>query len=240
MRTILIFFFLSTIFSAQENKNIVSTIYNSFNYQGGNLQFFRDAHEIIVKKKLRPCENKNELYMAKIIVYPDSTIKLVEEEDPGKIEKNKCAYELAKTIIRYSSSYWEPIEIDGEKKETMAGVNIFPDVLFEKYNLNYDALNYYKSAEFPGGIEAFKQKIRKNVNLNGLVWDFNDKLILRFTIDENGNATDFRITSLSFNKEVEQRYLSALSSIKDKWKPAKLHNLNVTSYIGFPISLELI
>ncbi|KGT10337.1 hypothetical protein NV63_00210 [Elizabethkingia anophelis] len=120
----------------------------------------------MLRKKLRPCENKNELYMAKIIVYPDSTIKTCgRRKIQEKIEKNKCAYELAKTIIRYSSSYWEPIEIDGEKKETMAGVNIFPDALFEKYNLNYDALNYYKSAEFPGGIEAFKQKDQKKMSI---------------------------------------------------------------------------
>ncbi|MDV3774955.1 hypothetical protein CMU14_17950 [Elizabethkingia anophelis] len=240
MRISFILLFLGVFFSAQENKNIVSTIYNSFNYQGGNVQFFRDAHEVIVKKKIQPCANKNELYMAKIIVYPDSTIKLVEEENPEKIEKNKCAYELAKTIIKYTGGYWEPIEIDGEKKEAMAGVNIFPDALFEKYNLNYNALSYYIPAEFPGGIEVFKKKIKQNVNLNGLTWDFNEKLVLRFTIDENGNAIDFKITSLSFNKEVEQRYMSALKSIKDKWKPATLHGINVTSYIGFPISLELI
>ena len=68
-------------------------------YNGGNIQFYKELHQLILDKKIQPCENKNELYNVKFVVYPDATIKFVKEENPEKAEKNKCAFDLTRRLL---------------------------------------------------------------------------------------------------------------------------------------------
>jgi hypothetical protein len=49
-------------------------------YDGGPVQFYKDFHQILIDKGLKPCENKNEFHMLKLVVYEDASVKYVKDE----------------------------------------------------------------------------------------------------------------------------------------------------------------
>lgn len=242
MKKILLFTLFGSLFFAQQKENI-SAIYEEYpeeqnDYNGGNVQFYKELHQLIVDKNIQPCENKNELYSVKFVVYPDATIKFVKEEYPEKAEKNKCAFELTRTLFKYLDG-WKPAEVDGQKVAAITSMIIFPDALFDKYTEGYDAVNYYgPPAEFPGGVGAFRKKFMLNTNVRGFDWNQKATLVMYFTIDENGNAVDFKMNPGSGNKAFDEMLIQAAKWVKGKWKPATLHGVNIKTGFRFPIVLS--
>lgn len=62
---------LISLFSTE----ITAQVYESYprgqeSYIGGNAQFYKDFHQIIIDQDFKPCENKNELYSLDLVVYP--------------------------------------------------------------------------------------------------------------------------------------------------------------------------
>lgn len=171
------------------------------------------------------------------MVYPDATIKFVKEENLEKAEKNKCAFDLTRRLFKYLDG-WKPAEVDGQKVAAITGMIIFPDALFDKYVEGYDAVNYYgPPAEFPGGVQAFRKKFMQNVNASRFNWNQEATLIMRFTVDESGKTTDFKMDPGSGNVEFDDMLIQAAKWVKDKWKPATLHGVNIKTGFRFPITL---
>ncbi|WMC07332.1 MAG: hypothetical protein PQ275_19510 [Elizabethkingia anophelis] len=242
MKKILLFTLLGSLFFAQQKEEAAPVIYENYpkghsDYNGGNIQFYKELHQLILDKKIQPCENKNELYNVKFVVYPDATIKFVKEENPEKAEKNKCAFDLTRRLFKYLDG-WKPAEVDGQKVAAITGMIIFPDALFDKYVESYDAVNYYgPPAEFPGGVQAFRKKFMQNVNASRFNWNQGATLIMRFTVDESGKTTDFKMDPGSGNVEFDDMLIQAAKWVKDKWKPATLHGVNIKTGFRFPITL---
>ena len=82
----------SDLYFCTAKEEAAPVIYENYpkgqsDYNGGNIQFYKELHQLILDKKIQPCENKNELYNVKFVVYPDATIKFVKEENPEKQRK---------------------------------------------------------------------------------------------------------------------------------------------------------
>ncbi|MBO6184956.1 MAG: energy transducer TonB [Chryseobacterium sp.] len=93
-------------------------------------------------------------------------------------------------------------------------------------------------AQFPGGINTFRNNILKlfnnsKINTTGLV-----KSEIHLIISEDGTVTDINIigNNKSFNKELE-RVIKRLS--KTKWEPAKIDGKPVKFRFKLPIALDL-
>lgn len=93
-------------------------------------------------------------------------------------------------------------------------------------------------AQFPGGINAFRNNIlqlfnNSKIHTTGLV-----KSEIHLIISEDGTVTDINIigNNKSFNKELE-RVIKRLS--KTKWEPAKIDGKPVKFRFKLPIALHI-
>lgn len=91
---IIISLLISNLWNAQVLENYPK---NQDFYKGGIEKFYQDFQNVLVEKQLKPCENKNEIVVFSVIVYPDATIKYVKQLDEGVLNANKCTFDLAKT-----------------------------------------------------------------------------------------------------------------------------------------------
>ncbi|MFP3592229.1 energy transducer TonB [Chryseobacterium sp. SIMBA_038] len=206
-------------------------------YKGGNKQFYKDFHDILVEKNIKPCENKNEYYAIDVAIYPDSTIKFVKDDDTLSIQKNKCAYEVTREVFKYLKG-WNPLVVDEKQYTAISRHMIFPDYLFEKYKEDYDIKDYYKLPEFiDGGINGFRQKLTKVFNSSAIKSGY-FQVVVTFEIDENGNMEKPYLTKESENKSFNKEALNSVGRIKGKWKPATLHGIPIRSKFNLPLTMS--
>lgn len=93
------------------------------------------------------------------------------------------------------------------------------------------------SADFMGGINAFRNKVVSNFDTSAMEGTGElVKTTVVFIVEKDGTISDVKATGLNaaFNKEAEK----AIKSVKSKWIPAKLDSENVRSYFKFPISMQ--
>jgi hypothetical protein len=93
-----------------------------------------------------------------------------------------------------------------------------------------------KPAEFPGGINVFRQKLLKNFKFRNIASKTSEKCELTFVIERDGTLTDIKAsgTNDSFNKEA----IRAVSKIKGKWIPATINGQKVRSRFRVPLNIN--
>lgn len=204
-------------------------------YEGGEVQFYKDFHQILIDKKLTPCENKNELFTLKLVVYEDATIKYVKSDlSPEAMVNNKCAFNLGRDVLKYMDK-WKPAVFEGVKKPTITEFIVYPDALFDKYKEGYTAKNFAETATFPGGINAFRQEVAKNIDLNGFIWKEPFKLVVRFVVNGEGKLEDVELAESSGFAMFDERVLDGFKKVKKKWKPATIHREPVKYRFMLPL-----
>jgi len=170
---------VSIILSAQVAQPLYYYPHGHEPYEGGDKEFYKDFHQILVDNKMEPCENKNELYLLKVIVTEEGSVKYLKDEmNSGMAEKNKCAYNLGLQVLKYMDK-WKPLEIDGVKKQGVASYHIFPDALFENYKEGYSVESEPALLEgLPDGINKFRSEVVKR-----LIWMvFNGNRVSRWSL----------------------------------------------------------
>ncbi|MBK1894932.1 energy transducer TonB [Chryseobacterium paridis] len=213
-------------------------------YEGGDVQFYKDFHQILKDKGLKPCENKNEVHILKLVVFEDASIKyVIDELNPDSTIKSKCAFELSLEVLKYMDK-WKPAVLDNVKKPALTRFIIFPDALFDKYKEGYVAENFEEIAGFgkkegmPGGINAFRAEVVKNIDLRGFVWNKAFQLVVTFVINREGKLVDLQLVESSGNKEFDERILDGIRSIRKKWTPATIHGEPVNYRFRLPLSFS--
>lgn len=53
-------------------------------YEGGRKGLFEDIQQVVVKNNIKPCEKTEALFM-RFIVYPDSKVKYVADDDTNAV-----------------------------------------------------------------------------------------------------------------------------------------------------------
>ncbi|MFL9834088.1 energy transducer TonB [Chryseobacterium terrae] len=93
-----------------------------------------------------------------------------------------------------------------------------------------------KLAEFPGGINVFRQKFAKNFKEKNVISKGKEKCELTFVIERDGTLTDIKAsgTNESFNKEA----IRAASKIKGKWNPATIDGQKVRCRFRVPLNIN--
>lgn len=207
-------------------------------YKGGRKEFYKQFHNLLIKKNLKPCENKDELYSLEVVVYPDSTIKFV-KQDSAKFVDTKCAYELTRIVLKDMKD-WSPAIIEGKNYPTLAKIAIYPDDLFENYVDSYLPEMYYKMAEYEGGINAFRKKVANNIDVSRFRPKnyTNFKLEVTFVINKEGQIEDAKLVKKTDNSEFNEMVLDAIKSIKKKWKPATMHDKPVKFNFRLPLTFN--
>ena len=231
----ILFLFLFGIIDAQILEQYPS---NQTDYVGGNVQFYKDFNKILKEKKLQPCENKNENFSFKIVVYPDNTIKYVKEDDSSVLEKNKCAFDLTREVAKYLKG-WNPAIVDGKKVAALTSFWIFPNELFGELKDGYNPVNDLEMAMYDGGINNFRKKVFQSINLSRYTFNGTFRLEVTFIIERDGKMSDVILAQSTGLKEFDEMVIDGISRIKNKWKPANIHGIPVRSRFRLPLAFSM-
>lgn len=206
-------------------------------YTGGAAQFYKDFHQILIDKKLKPCENKSEFYYLKVLVNEDSTVNYVKEETSTEMEiKNKCAYDLSLEVLEHMDQ-WNPVVIDGVKKKALSSYYIFPNELFENNKESYVPKIHSASFEsLPRGVNKFREEVAKRIDLRGFEWKSAFKLVVTFVVERDGKINEIKFEQSSGVQEFDDRIIEGIKSIRKKWTPATINGVPVRYRFRLPLN----
>ncbi|WP_326981681.1 energy transducer TonB [Chryseobacterium sp. MYb264] len=206
-------------------------------YGDGEVQFYKDFHQVLIDKNLKPCDNKDEVFYLKVLIGEDATVKYVKDDTNKELaEKNKCAYNLGLQVLRYMNK-WNPAEIDGGKKKAVAGFFVLPNDLFENYKEGYiPQANPALFENLPGGINQFRKEVGKKINLDGFQWKEAFKLVAIFVVKADGTIGDVSLEQSSGVKDFDDRIIRGIKSIKKKWNPATVGGVPVNYRFRLPLN----
>lgn len=97
-----------------------------------------------------------------------------------------------------------------------------------------------KTAEFPGGHQAFVKEILKNFQTSPMVKAgiMNAKAVAIFIVDTDGRMVDIKIESYE-HQMVKNEFLRTLKMVKTLWIPAEQNGQKVRSIMRQPLIFSL-
>lgn len=91
-------------------------------------------------------------------------------------------------------------------------------------------------ASFPGGLEAFRNRVINNFDGSGIETDEVMKTTVTFIVERDGTISNLKANGKL--KEFNDEAIRTVKSIKGKWIPAKINNQAVRSYFTLPITMK--
>lgn len=231
----LLFLFFVSFFKAQETIPFYSN--NDLFYKGGFVNFYKEAHQVIMDKKLAPCDKKEIFHHQEFILTNKGEFKKIDNSQNQNINF-KCANNLLDNILPELKN-WTPIQKNGKNITARSLFAFFPDDLFENYKDGYDPKKLNADADFqPNGLSSFRDEVARRVDLR----DFNGRgvitVIIKFVVDVDGSVTDIVVEKSSGLKEFDDRFIYALKHVKKKWEPAKVNGTPIRQRYKIPFSID--
>ncbi|MGC4129224.1 MAG: energy transducer TonB [Bergeyella sp.] len=92
-------------------------------------------------------------------------------------------------------------------------------------------------AEFPGGINAFRNKVQSNFDTSVMNGDEGVvKGEVTFVVERDGSITDVKATGP--NKTFNEEAVRTVKSVKNKWAPAKINGQTVRYRYRLPLTMQ--
>jgi len=112
-----------------------------------------------------------------------------------------------------------------------------PPAPVEDPNIIVDGKKVDVSANFKGGIDAFRQKVAQGFDTGSVDQSGMVSGVITFVVEKDGSISNIKINgeNSDFNKEAER----TVKSIKSKWTPAQLNGKTVRSSFRMPISMRI-
>lgn len=231
----LLLLFTSSILFSQEIHEFYPP--NQTDYIGGNVQFYKDFHQVLIEKKLEPCTNKNENLSFGIVIYPDNSIKYIKGKDPDE-EKFKCTFEMTKTVLKYLKG-WNPAVVDNKKVAAATSFLIIPNDLFSELPANYDTVGKMEIAMYNGGINAFRKKVFQSIDLSRFKFDRTFRLEVTFIIERDGSMSNVELAQPSGLQEFDTMVINSISKIRNKWTPGSINGVPVRYKFRLPLAFSM-
>ena len=94
-----------------------------------------------------------------------------------------------------------------------------------------------QTAEFPGGINAFRSKVSNNFDSSVMEGDEGTvKTEITFVVERDGTITDVKATGK--NSDFNAEAVRTVKSIKNKWTPAKINGQSVRYRFRLPLTIN--
>lgn len=236
------YYFIFILFLLYSNS-FAQDIYEQYpagqtDYIGGNIQFYKDFHQVLKNKNFQPCENKKETLSFRIVVYPDKKIKYVKSEDSESLEKNKCAFELTKEVAKYLTG-WNPAVVDGNKVAAVTSFWIIPHELFQDLPEGYDPVNDMEMATYEGGINNFRKKVFQSIDLSRFSFTGTFRLEVTFIVETDGKMSDVQLAESTGLKAFDDMVIKGISQIRNKWTPGNIHGIPVRYRFRLPLAFKM-
>ncbi|TXF77253.1 energy transducer TonB [Chryseobacterium sp.] len=113
-------------------------------------------------------------------------------------------------------------------KATTAEVKVSTTEVYDKVD---------QSSQFPGGLNAFRQKFQDNFDTSAMDGgEGNIKGEINFVVERDGSITDIKVNGS--NSDFNSEAIRAVKSIRNKWVPAKVNGQAVRSRYRFPVTMN--
>ena len=231
-----IFYLLSILFSTFASGQFLERYPEGhFSYVGGDVAFYKDFHQILKDKNIVPCENTQEMYVLKVVVYEDASVKIAKEQNAEKLEKNKCTYETIKKVLPEMTG-WNPAIYQDKKMPAVAEFPIYLDDLFENFPHGYAPSKYITQPEFPGGLQKFRNKFTGAIRIPKLDHT-NGEFTLRiaFDVSAQGEMENVRLLDKTGYDRFDASIIKGIQYLKYKWKPGSFHGVPIKTSLRIPI-----
>ena len=94
-----------------------------------------------------------------------------------------------------------------------------------------------QTAEFPGGINAFRNKVSSNFDGSAMNGDEGTvKAEVTFVVERDGSITDVKASG--GNSDFNSEAVRTIKSIKNKWTPAKINGQSVRYRFRLPLTMN--
>jgi protein TonB len=94
-----------------------------------------------------------------------------------------------------------------------------------------------QTAEFPGGINAFRKKVSENFDSSAIEGaDGVVKGEVTFVVERDGSITDIKVNGK--NSDFNSEAVRTVKSIKNKWAPAKINGQSVRYRYRLPLAMQ--
>lgn len=94
-----------------------------------------------------------------------------------------------------------------------------------------------QTAEFPGGINAFRKKVGENFDTSAIEGaDGVVKGEVTFVVERDGSITDVKVSGS--NSDFNAEAVRTVKSIKNKWAPAKINGQSVRYRYRLPLAMQ--
>ena len=231
MKNLILFFMMCfAISNAQEILQKYPT--GQTPYKGGYEAYYKDFVDIIKEKNLQPCSNPDELYVLTLVVMPDSSVQFVKDVNEKIVDKNKCAYNLARETAKYMKN-WSPALVHGLPETAVARFIIYPNDLFNNYREGY-----YPNYTSP----VYNNGRNNNSFVRDFVYKFNkrrfnwfDVFVIQgeFTVTKEGKVKDFVMTRPSGVYEFDKEVQMTVNILSKHFKPATINGKPVDDRFTF-------
>lgn len=233
MKYFALFFIL--FFAASHSQVLLRYPEGQEAYKGGRIALNKELQEILQKNTPNGCE-KDEALALKVMVDEDAKIKLVYEQDTAATSNNKCAYDLAKNALKYTSG-WQPATVNNEKVKAIAHLLFAPNDLLKGDLVVTDEET--KNAEFPGGITKYREKFMSCFDTRSYRYSGDLRFVINFEINTVGGVQNIFIDSDFDNPGFVDMVTSCVQGPKKiKWKPAEYKGIPVVTQFRLPISIR--
>lgn len=94
-----------------------------------------------------------------------------------------------------------------------------------------------QTAEFPGGINAFRKKVQENFDSSAI--EGADGVVrgeITFVVERDGSITDIKVNGK--NSDFNSEAVRTVKSIKNKWAPAKINGQTVRYRYRLPLAMQ--
>ncbi|MBV8325976.1 hypothetical protein [Chryseobacterium sp.] len=207
-------------------------------YEGGSVNFYKEAHEYLVSNNLKECD-AGEIYQPRIIVTEEKGIKFIKDTDTANIAKNKCAYDLSRLLIQNLKN-WKPAEVNKRKIGAVTEFIFYPKDIMSNYKPGYNASHFVKYAQYPEGVKKFKNLFHDNFMMIFQDYAVQGNINLEFYIDKNGQIANPRIYPEIDNRSFNIDFMRTLARMKKPWKPALYGEIPIKERISFPLNFSVI
>ena len=94
-----------------------------------------------------------------------------------------------------------------------------------------------QTAEFPGGINAFRNKVQSNFDTSAMSGDSGTmKTEVTFVVERDGSITDVKANGS--NSDFNSEAVRTVKGIKNKWSPAKINGQSVRYRFKMPLTMQ--
>jgi len=199
-------------------------------YKGGAEQFYKDLNTILVKNNSEHCNNRmSEMFLAEIEI----------EKGQAKIINKNLSDDCPTRI--FVKAFDEINKLKKWKKgadvQKYVSIIFYPIDYFDNFKENYTTQGLKKSAEFPGGMGEFRNRLLINLknqnirNADGVTAE------IRFKVNQEGVLQDIIIQPNYLQDDIKNKVKKAVGQITEKWQPESFRSVPITSSYVMRVTL---